>query len=122
RRKKTGNKGNKKSNGPGRSAPPPLPGPHSMEKMMSDLTRLMQEQEFASIEEANAFLEQYMQGGQPIPTMPADTPLQQAQELIYEAWNATGRKRIALAKKALKISPDCADAYVLLAEEEAQTA
>jgi tetratricopeptide (TPR) repeat protein len=41
-----------------------------------------------------------------------------AQEVIYEAWErTTSRSRIALARKALGISPLCADAYVLLAEE-----
>ena len=43
-----------------------------------------------------------------------------AQEFIYDAWEATTKKRrIALARKALKISPDCADAYLILAETEA---
>ena len=47
-------------------------------------------------------------------------PTDAAQDIMYEAWEATSRsKRIALARKALKISPLCADAYVLLAEEEA---
>ena len=43
--------------------------------------------------------------------------LDQAQDLIYDAWElADPIKRSRLARKALKISPDCADAYVLLAE------
>jgi len=43
-----------------------------------------------------------------------------AQEVIYDAWEATTKKRrIALARKALEISPDCADAYLILAETEA---
>jgi len=41
-----------------------------------------------------------------------------AQDVMYEAWErTTSRSRIALARKALGISPLCADAYVLLAEE-----
>jgi tetratricopeptide (TPR) repeat protein len=45
-----------------------------------------------------------------------------AQEVMYEAWEESNpARRISLAHKALKISPDCADAYVLLAEEEADT-
>jgi hypothetical protein len=41
---------------------------------------------------------------------------------MYEAWDqADPRKRIALANKALTISPLCADAYVLLAEEKAKS-
>ncbi len=44
--------------------------------------------------------------------------LEQAQDLIYKAWETSSRKqRIALAHKALTISSECADAYVLLAEE-----
>lgn len=46
---------------------------------------------------------------------PAPTPLERAQELIYRAWEAPGRRRLALARQALALSPDCADAYVLLA-------
>jgi thioredoxin-like negative regulator of GroEL len=43
--------------------------------------------------------------------------LDQAQDIIYQAWETSSpKKRIALATKALAISPDCADAYVILAE------
>lgn len=46
-----------------------------------------------------------------------------AQQVMYDAWNETNlSKRVALAHKALAISPLCADAYVLLAEQEAQSA
>jgi len=45
-----------------------------------------------------------------------------AQELMYKAWDEQNpAKRLILAHQALSISPDCADAYVLLAEEEADT-
>jgi len=47
---------------------------------------------------------------------PKRSALDRAQDLICDAWEARGRARIALARKALEISPDCADAYVLLAE------
>jgi len=44
--------------------------------------------------------------------------LAEAQQVIYRAWETAGRtKRLALARKAIAISPDCADAYVLLAED-----
>jgi len=49
-------------------------------------------------------------------------PVEAAQNIMYDAWEATTRsKRIALARKALEVSPFCADAYVLLAEEEARS-
>ena len=53
---------------------------------------------------------------------PAGDATAKAQEVMYQAWKkATPRSRIALAHKALGISPLCADAYVLLAEEAAQS-
>ena len=45
-----------------------------------------------------------------------------AQDIMYDAWDADTRKqRVALARKALAVSPRCADAYVLLAQETART-
>jgi len=50
------------------------------------------------------------------------TKLQRAQDLMYQAWAETNpAQRLILAHQALALSPDCADAYVLLAEEEADT-
>jgi tetratricopeptide (TPR) repeat protein len=46
-----------------------------------------------------------------------------AQDIIYDAWEYRDpMKRAALARKALKLSADCADAYVLLAEAAATPA
>jgi tetratricopeptide (TPR) repeat protein len=51
-----------------------------------------------------------------------DPELNRAQQLMYKAWEETNpARRLALAHEALSISPNCADAYVLLAEEEADT-
>jgi tetratricopeptide (TPR) repeat protein len=43
-------------------------------------------------------------------------PRYRAEDLIYEAWEAAGERRVALARQALALWPDCADAYVLLAQ------
>jgi tetratricopeptide (TPR) repeat protein len=44
------------------------------------------------------------------------SPLEQAQEIMYDAWEANSpQAAIALAEKALSLSKDCADAYNLLA-------
>ncbi len=51
----------------------------------------------------------------------ANDSLFYAQDLMYEAFEARGARRVALAHEALAISPDCADAYLLLAEETAAT-
>ena len=53
----------------------------------------------------------------------SDDASAKAQDVIYGAWDQTSpRARIALARKALTISPLCADAYVLLAQEQAKSA
>jgi tetratricopeptide (TPR) repeat protein len=52
----------------------------------------------------------------------ANDAIAKAQQVMYDAWDQTdSRARTALAHKALTISPLCADAYVLLAEEEAKS-
>ncbi len=51
-----------------------------------------------------------------------DSALARAQQVMYRAWEETNPvKRITLAHEALSLSAQCADAYVLLAEEEADT-
>ena len=46
------------------------------------------------------------------------TPLTEAQDLMYQAFDRHDPDdRAELARKALELSPDCADAYVLLAEQ-----
>jgi len=92
----------------------------AMEKIMSDVGKLLSEHEFASVDDANDFLQDMLAKGGPLP-LPAHTPLEQAQELMYEAWDSFGKRRVELARRALDISRDCADAYVLLAEKTART-
>jgi len=46
-----------------------------------------------------------------------DTPLGRAQDIMYQAFEIHDpRRQLELARQALEICPDCADAYVLLAE------
>lgn len=86
-----------------------------MERQMAAITRLLQAQDFGSLEEANAFLQESLASGD-LPEFVPTTPLEQAQDVVYQALEATGKRRLELAREALTISPDCADAYVLLAE------
>ncbi len=111
----------KRKNRPDGSDPIPI-YPRAMEKEIQELGRHLRGKEFESVEEAQAFLEEMIASGeglQPVPAAPS-TPLEKAQDLVYQAFETEShRKRVQLAKKALKVSPDCADAYVLLAEETA---
>ena len=101
---------------------PPLPDRRSMDKTMADISRLLEEKAFDSVDDINAYLQQLLASGQPIPAAAPRTPLEEAQAVMYDAWDAqTPKQRIRLARKALSISQDCADAYVLLAEESARS-
>ena len=93
----------------------------ALEKPMWMVDNMVNEREFESAEELQDFLNGiYAAGG--TPEWVAETPLERAQALMYDAWGSTGRSRVILARKALEISKDCADAYVLLAEETARSA
>ena len=49
------------------------------------------------------------------------TPLGRAQALVYQAFGrADPAERVRMARQALEICPDCADAHVLLAEHAAE--
>lgn len=102
------------------SEKPPLHNPQMMlEKQLNNLGKLLEEKQFGTIEEAQSFLDNMLKQGEPIPDAEPETPLEQAQELIYQAYEETSPKRRAeIARQALKISPDCADAYSILAETE----
>lgn len=114
-------KPNKKKAASSKKPPQPMTSRRSMDKTMSDLQKLLAQQEFESIDAVNAFLAENVLGKE-MPSFEPQTPLEEAQDLIYDAWETRSKKqRIRLAKKALSISEDCVDAYVLLAEEEAKT-
>lgn len=96
---------------------PPLPRREGMERMMADLHRVLENQQFRTLDDANKFLQSLH--GQ-VPRSPARSPLEQAQHLAWDAWDAaTPQQAAKLARQALAISPDCADAYNVLAETEA---
>jgi len=119
--KKESKKKHHKSTKPVSDKVSPIVDRRAMEKIMSDIGKLLNEREFASVDEANDFLQEMLAKGGPPPSSPAYTPLEQAQELMYEAWDSFGKRRVELARRALDISKDCADAYVLLAEEIARS-
>lgn len=99
---------------------PPIPDMRTNERALSGIHAALAGQQFESIEEANAFLQaQLASGGFAPVNKKGATPLEKAQDIMYDAWDAQGKQRIDLAYKALSVSKDCADAYVLLSHEAA---
>ncbi len=94
-----------------------IPDRRVMERILAEIGRFLERSDFQSPEEANRAVQQRFCG--PIEELPstASTPLEKAQDIMYRAFEARGRRRIQLARKALEVSPDCADAYVVLAEQ-----
>ncbi|MGH9748459.1 MAG: tetratricopeptide repeat protein [Candidatus Polarisedimenticolia bacterium] len=100
-----------------RSAPAARMDLRSMERMQAEMRRVLEAELPATVVEANAIIARRFVGrtDDQIPSTAA-TPIEKAQDLCYEAFDSRGRKRVVLARRALEISPDCADAYVILAE------
>ncbi len=98
-----------------------MPDRRFLEKSLVDVRRALEDREFESDEEMDAHLQEMLKSGIPAPAREL-TPLEKAQDLMYEAWDSKGKRRVQLAQEALRICPDCADAYVLLAEDTATSA
>lgn len=105
---------------------PGRPGEHvgadshrrAMERIHLDVQRFLDDHEFASLDEANAALNEYVAGQQQSRRAPT-TREERAHDLALQAYDWTGRKRLALARQALDLWPDCAEAYIILAEHQA---
>ena len=95
---------------------PGLPDRRVLERVLLEAQRFVAGADFAGEAElAAAFQRRFSGSADQIPSTAA-TPLEQAQDLAYQAVEARGRRRIVMARKALELSPDCADAYGILAE------
>ena len=94
-----------------------LQDPRAMERVMLEMERFVADAEFDDIDQLNAAIRQRFSG--PMDAIPstASTPLEKAQGMAYRALESRGRRRTQLARKALELSGDCADAYGILAEE-----
>lgn len=94
--------------------------PFTMDQIMRDVQRLLDKQDFATAEEANAFLRDLIKNnGGRVPPQAAESPLEQAEAIVDQAhMQHSPAARAKLAHKALALSPDCASAYLLLADQE----
>jgi tetratricopeptide (TPR) repeat protein len=87
----------------------------SMERTIRNMGRLLEERQSESIEELNAFLMSQTVDGK-LPEFEPRNAAEEALAMVDQAMEAEGRLQIKLARQALSLDPDCAEAYVLLAE------
>ncbi|MHA7965359.1 SEC-C metal-binding domain-containing protein [Paenibacillus sp. CAU 1782] len=87
----------------------------AMEQQIARIHALLDEQNFETIEEANAFLQKNMHKA---PSgRNSQSKEEQASDLIYSAWEESDpKRRIKLAQDALALHPESGDAYNILAE------
>jgi len=95
-----------------------MPDRRAMERMSAQMDRYFADHPAASIDEMNEVIQREFTGKtlDEIQYTPR-TPLEEAQDLCYQAFDARGRRQVQLAKEAIQVCPDCADAYVILAEQ-----
>jgi len=94
------------------------PPPRITERQLARMHRVLSDKAFASIDEANAFL-QSAQFKQQLDNSPAPaTSFERAQEAAYDAWEMSPPRRYELARQALSIDDRCSDAWLILAEQE----
>jgi hypothetical protein len=99
---------------PDTMAPPAGFNPRMAERALQQVTRQIEARGLQTQEEIEAFLTELMAGGPLALDLLGSTeltPLEEAQELVYEAYNSTGAERLRLLVRALATSWDCADAY-----------
>ena len=94
-----------------------MPDRLAMERMSAQVDRFFAEHPAGSIDDANEMMRQQFVGksADEIEFTPR-TDIERAQDLCYQAFDARGRRQLQLARQAIEICPDCADAYVILAE------
>lgn len=97
--------------------------PFILERAMTGLSRALKGKHFDRASGADAYINKLLDEGTVDEASEPTMPLEEAQDLMYLAWEATDlEERIALAEEALEISADCADAFTLLGNDKAMSA
>jgi len=91
------------------------------QKLMTDLNRLLETQNFKTKEELSKFMDSLI--GQEIPSFPEEVLnfQEQAQDLVYKAYDSTPAKAKTYIEKALQLDPDCIEAYEYLGLTQSTT-
>jgi len=86
------------------------------EKSFDAVRALTEGREIESMEELQRLISEKI-SGRTLDDLPVeDTPQAKAKELCFQAYDSIGWRKRQLARQAIATDPDCAEAYVLLAE------
>lgn len=88
----------------------------SGKQALHDLHKLLEKQQFSSVAEIEAFMEQVSKG--PIPTFEPEGDKEEAEDLVHEAMDLEGEERKELLMEALDLDPECIAAYHALGAAE----
>ncbi|MCL5881813.1 MAG: tetratricopeptide repeat protein [Candidatus Thermoplasmatota archaeon] len=88
-----------------------------MEKSTWVMHKFMDREKFETAGDANEFIEK-IYNSEKLDSYVPESPEDRAQMMAYDACQKTGNARKEMALKAIDISENCADAYVILAELE----
>jgi tetratricopeptide (TPR) repeat protein len=88
------------------------------EKLIADLQRLLETKDLKSEEDLRKFMNTMV--GEKIPSFPKETlnNKEQAQDLVFEAYELTPAKAKLKIEKALQLDPECIEAYEYLGSIE----
>jgi tetratricopeptide (TPR) repeat protein len=103
-----------------KAGPKPITDRRQMDRMMRDLGKLMQSQNFKGEADARKFMDSVVKDGLVPQSVPTNDH-ERAQQLADEAAEARGHRRIQLARQAIAIDPDCCDALTMIAEYRADS-
>lgn len=84
--------------------------------LLRDLHKLMEKQNFQSMEEIEVFMEKYTK--ERIPEFVPEGPEEEAEALVELAESKPRKEAVKMARQALAIDPDCIPAFLLLAAHE----
>lgn len=82
------------------------------ERVMHEALGELEGKNFEGIDDFNQFINKKLQSPKKVPKGKKE----QAQQLIFDAFETDGKQRYKLAEDALNLDPNCVDAYGLLAE------
>jgi tetratricopeptide (TPR) repeat protein len=93
------------------------PDRRAHERVFADMQRYLRDHPPASEADLEALNKVFAGRSLDEPATQPRSPAERAQDLCFQAFDVRGRRRVQLARQALELDPDCADAYVILAEQ-----